>query len=106
MTRPNLSRGSEGQASKYRGRVSIQRVTTATPMYEGESCGLAAVLVELIDADKHVAGFAPIRRAEDPSLVELVDDPSRPSVPDLEFALKQRSRSALVLNARLGGLPE
>src|SRR5687767_7152549 len=67
---------------------------------------LLAVLVQLIEPHQHLAGLAPVRRAQDPCVVQLVDDPRRASVSDPESPLQQGSGAALVLNARFGGLAE
>ena len=67
-------------------------VTALRMTYLGDrdcAARLRAVLIQLIEPDQHVAGFAPIRRAEYSSIVQLVDDPGGASVADAQPSLKQ-----------------
>src|SRR5690349_9515949 len=66
----------------------------------------AAILVDLIDPDAHVPRFAPVRRAENPGLLELVHDARGAAVADAQLPLQQRGGPALVLDAGDRGLLE
>src|SRR5689334_11330894 len=67
---------------------------------------LSGDAIEVFQSDQHVAGLGAIRRSEYAGEVELIDDARRSAVADLEPALQQRGRSALVLHAHLCGLAE
>jgi len=54
----------------------------------GES-NLSAILVELVEPDEHIPRLAAIGRAQDPSVVQLVDDSGGPAVADAQAPLKQ-----------------
>src|SRR6188472_2244746 len=74
----------------------------------GKNAGaaLAAVLVELVEPDQHLARLRPVRRPEDAGVVQLVDDARGTAIADAEPALQQRGRAALVLDADLRRLAE
>src|SRR2546425_9867947 len=63
-------------------------------------------LIQLLDPHQHVSRLAAFRGAEDPDLLQLVDNARRPAVADAHAPLQQRGRANLVLDAHLGGLPE
>src|SRR5437870_1108328 len=67
---------------------------------------LPANLIQLLEPHQQLPGFAAVRGAEDPGLLELVDDTRRPAVADAHAPLQQRGRADLVLDADFGGLPE
>src|SRR5207302_6360934 len=66
----------------------------------------AREIVEFFQSYQHISRFGPIRGAEHPCQLELIDDPGCPAVSDAHPALQQGRRSKLVLDAYLGGLPE
>src|SRR2546422_11469359 len=63
-------------------------------------------LIQLLEPHQHVSRLAAVRGAEDPDLLQLVDDARCPAVADAHAPLQQRGRADLVLDADLGGLPE
>src|SRR5262249_20254853 len=63
-------------------------------------------VIELIEADEHVARLRAIRRTENARRMKLIDDTRRATITDLEASLQERRRSLLVLHHDLGGLAE
>src|SRR5205823_810899 len=70
------------------------------------AASLAAQCVQIFQTDQHVARLGPVRRAENPRLLQLIDDARRASVADAHAPLQQRGRAELVLDAHLRGLAE
>src|SRR5512134_407170 len=69
-------------------------------------CLLPHYFVQLLESHQHIPRLRPVHRAEDPGLLELVDDAGRAAVADAHAALQQRGGAELVLDADLRGLAE
>src|SRR4051812_25924385 len=63
-------------------------------------------VIQLFETDENVARLRPIGRTEHARRVELIDDASGPTIPDLQAALQERRRALLILHHDLGGLAE
>src|SRR5665811_1070344 len=90
------------------------RAAAASPA--GEHCCASSSLVTVVDvcgcppgarvAPKHLAGVRAVERPDVAARLELVDDARRPGVPDLETALQQRRRGAIVLLDHADGVAQ
>src|SRR5205814_5768875 len=62
--------------------------------------------IQVFQPHQHIPRLAAVGGAQNPRLLELVDDARRAAVADAHAALQQRRRPQLILDADLRGLSE
>jgi len=69
--------------------MSDWRLPTAPFRLSGIGYRLSAVLIQLPHPDQHLSRLRTIGRAEDPGLMQLINDPRRATIANPELPLEQ-----------------
>ena len=91
----NAEQRTNGRLDRQRAGIEVEEqpkvqsnLPSFPPFPSFPSFPLPAVLIQLIETNQHVAGFAAIRWTQNPGVVQLVDDACGPSIADPEPSLQ------------------